>query len=96
MGSGEARVLSVLDSVSAPGWPVAAVTAGSHPLLVILQHQLQTSLEPLPRDSSRASASAPEQHGDQHPIAGEGLHTQQGPAVGQPGCQTYHPAMWSS
>ena len=35
-------------------------------------------------------------HVDQHLIATEGLHNQQGPSVGQPGHQACHPAMWSS
>ena len=53
-----------------------------HPLLGILQHQLETSLDPLPCDSSRASASAPRWYTDQYAKAGEGLHTHRGPAVG--------------
>ena len=48
MGSGEARAPSVLDSISAPGWPVAVVTAGSLPLLVIVQHQLDFPGTPSP------------------------------------------------
>ena len=50
-------------------------------LLGLLQHWFQPSQHPHPGDSSRASASAPGQHADQHPTASEGLHTRRGPTV---------------
>ena len=74
---------------------MAAVRQGCPPFLGVLQHQFQPFPEPLAGDCSRAFALAPGQHTDQHSMASEGLHTPRGPAGGQAGPGTCHPATWS-
>ena len=68
----------LLGGRSAPEWPVATVRPGNFLFLGILQHQLQPSPDPLSCNSSRATASAPRWHIDQHPTASEGWHIQRG------------------
>ena len=77
---------------SAPGRPEAAERPRGPPFLGILQHRLQPSQDPLPGDSRKAFALAPGQRADWHSTVSESLHSQRGPAVGQPGHQACHPA----
>ena len=55
-----------------PGHSVAAERPGNLLLLGILQHLSATV-----NNSSRAFVQAPRWHVDQHPVANEGLHTQE-------------------
>ena len=68
----------LLGGRSAPEWPVATVRPGNFRFLGILQHWLQSSPDPLSCNSSRAAASAPRRHIDQHPTASKGSHSRQG------------------